>query len=179
MSRFIYVDNSNLFLEARKLALVQKGLVASMQEAQATHAFDNSYRLDYYKLLECLALDEPVARAVVFGSSAVPDSPVWKHAEEAGWEVFSFERNFKNKEKKIDIAVATEMLVDAFKHVQRRTDQIVLVAGDSDYLPAVCRLTEEGFVVLVYFWGQAAHELKQAATEFIGMDRWLADLELR
>jgi uncharacterized LabA/DUF88 family protein len=178
MSRFIYVDNSNLFLEARKLALVQKGLVASMHEAQAARAFDHSYRLDYFKLLECLAVDEPVARAVVFGSSAVPDSPVWKHAEEAGWEVFSFERNFKNKEKKIDIAVATEMLVDAFKHVHKRSDQIVLVAGDSDYLPAVCRLTEEGFVVLVYFWGQAAHELKEVATDFITMDPWLADLEL-
>jgi uncharacterized LabA/DUF88 family protein len=92
--------------------------------------------------------------------------------------VRSFERNLKNKEKKIDIAVVTEMLIDAFNSMDRHNDQIVLVAGDSDYLPAVFRLREEGFVVLIYFWSQAANELKQVATEFICMDDHLADLEL-
>lgn len=71
------------------------------------------------------------------------------------------------------------MLLDAFKQMDRLTDQIVLVAGDSDYLPAVVRLQEDGFTVLVCFWGQAAAELKKVATEFVCMDEYLADLELR
>jgi len=116
---------------------------------------------------------------VLFGSKVTADNAIWEHAEGAGWEVFSFERNYKNREKKIDIAVVTEMIMDAFKRALRSRDQIILVAGDSDYLPAVHRLKEEGFVVLVYFWSQAATELKQAATEFICMDDFLGNLELR
>lgn len=179
MSRFIYVDNSNLFIEARKLAAVQAGLVGSMREAQAVRATDNTYNIDYSRLLDLLAEEQVVGRAVLFGSKVTADDAIWDHAEKAGWEVFSFERNFKNKEKKIDIAVVTEMLLDAFKQVDRSNDQIVLVAGDSDYLPAVVRLREDGFTVLVCFWGQAAAELKKVATEFVCMDEYLADLELR
>ena len=179
MSRFIYLDNSNLFIEARKLAAVQKGIVGSMKEAQALRATDNTYNLDYARLLGLLAGDQEIGRAVLFGSKVTSDNAIWAHMEAAGWEVFSFERNFKNKEKKIDIAVVTEIMLDAFKHVNRERDQVLLVAGDSDYLPAVFRLREEGFVVLVYFWGQAAHELKEVATEFLCMDDYLADLELR
>jgi uncharacterized LabA/DUF88 family protein len=179
MSRFIYVDNSNLFIEARKLATVQKGMVGSMREAQAVRAMDNTYNIDYFSLRDFLSDGSGVGRAVLFGSKVTGDDAIWQHAETAGWEVRSFERNQKNREKKIDIAVVTEMLTDAFKHVDHQNDQIVLVAGDSDYLPAVVRLREEGFVVLVYFWSQGATELKQVATEFICMDDHLADLELR
>jgi uncharacterized LabA/DUF88 family protein len=179
MSRFIYVDNSNLFIEARKLATVQKGMVGSMREAQEVRAMDNTYNIDYFHLMHLLAAGGRIGRAALFGSKVTADDAIWAHADEAGWEVRSFERNQKNREKKIDIAVVTEMLIDAFKHVDSRNDQIVLVAGDSDYLPAVVRLREEGFVVLVYFWSQGATELKQVATEFICMDDHLADLELR
>jgi uncharacterized LabA/DUF88 family protein len=179
MSRYIYVDNSNLFIEARKLATVQKGIVRSMREAQAARAFDNTYFINYFDLRNLLSNGGGVGRAVLFGSKVTADDAIWDHADEAGWEVFAFNRNHKNKEKKIDIAVVTEMLLDAFKRVDRENDEIVLVAGDSDYLPAVTRLREEGFVVLVYFWSQAATELKQCATEFICMDDHLANLELR
>jgi uncharacterized LabA/DUF88 family protein len=179
MARFIYLDNSNLFIEARKLAAVQAGMVGSMREAQAVRAMDKSYNLDYARLREFLAEGQEVGRSVLFGSKVTVDDAIWDHAEAAGWEVFSFERNYKNKEKKIDIAVVTEMIMDAFRRALRSRDQIVLVAVDSDYLPAVHRLKEDGFVVLVFFWSQAATELKQAATEFICMDDFLANLELR
>jgi uncharacterized LabA/DUF88 family protein len=72
----------------------------------------------------------------------------------------------------------SEMLIDAFKYADPARDEIVLLAGDSDYLPAVARLREEGFVVLVYFWSQAAAELKQVATAFVEMDGHLEALEL-
>jgi uncharacterized LabA/DUF88 family protein len=179
MARFIYVDNSNLFIEARKVAAVRAGMVGSMRKAQAVRAMDNTYNLDYSKLLVFLAEGHEVGRAVLFGSKVTPDNAIWDHMESAGWEVFSFERNFKNKEKKIDIAVVTEMIMDAFKRTLRSKDQIILVAGDSDYLPAVARLTQDGYTVLVYFWSQAAMELKQAATEFVCMNEFLGDLELR
>jgi uncharacterized LabA/DUF88 family protein len=154
-------------------------MVKSMRQAQAVRVMDNTYNLDYSKLLAFLADGHDVGRAVLLGSKVTPDNAIWAHMEAAGWEVFSFERNFKNKEKKIDIAVVTEMIMDAFKRTLRSKDQIILVAGDSDYLPAVARLTQDGYVVLVYFWSQAANELKQVATEFICMDGLLGDLELR
>src|ERR1035437_7145533 len=144
MSRFIYVDNSNLFIEARKLAAVQKGMVGSMREAQVVRAMDNTYFIDYFHLRNLLSQGGGVGRAVLFGSKVTGDDEIWKHADTAGCEVRLFERNLKNKEKKIDTAVVTEMLIDAFKFVDRQNDQIVLVAGASDYLLAVVRLREDG-----------------------------------
>ena len=95
MARYIYVDNSNLFIEARRLAAVQAGLVGSMRQAQAVRALDNTYNLDYALLRDFLAEGHEVGRSVLFGSMAATGTgAVWEHAEAAGWEVFSFEPAF-------------------------------------------------------------------------------------
>ncbi len=107
---------------------------------------DNTYNLDYFHLRNLLSEGGAVGRSVLFGSKVTGDDAIWAHAETAGWEVFSFERNLKNKEKKIDIAVVTEMLTDAFTGMWIcQDDQIVLVAGDSDYLPGCHSAPGRGF----------------------------------
>lgn len=49
-------------------------------------------------------------------------------------------------------------------------DEITLVAGDADYVPAIEKLRKRGFAVQVVFWKHASRELKDAATKFIPLD---------
>lgn len=46
-------------------------------------------------------------------------------------------------------------------------DEIALVAGDSDYVPAIEKLKKRGIPVHVVFWGHAAREVRESATKFI------------
>jgi uncharacterized LabA/DUF88 family protein len=52
-----------------------------------------------------------------------------------------------------------------------------LVAGDSDYVPAVELLTEDGFRVEVVFWSSVSSELKSACSRFVELDAHLDALE--
>jgi hypothetical protein len=54
----------------------------------------------------------------------------------------------------------------------------VLVAGDSDYVPTIKELRQDGFTVEVVFWNHASRELKEVASKFIGLDSFLETLRL-
>jgi uncharacterized LabA/DUF88 family protein len=91
--------------------------------------------------------------------------------ERLGFKVTKYERNFSNKEKKVDVAIAHQMTKDAYSGAVRKgLDEMTLVAGDSDYVPVVVDLVSAGFTVHVVFWGHAAKELREAATRFVPLD---------
>jgi uncharacterized LabA/DUF88 family protein len=69
------------------------------------------------------------------------------------------------------------MVRDAYTRIDKSRDTITLVAGDSDYVPAVELLTQDGFRVEVVFWSSASAELKSIASRFIELDRHLDALE--
>ena len=48
--------------------------------------------------------------------------------------------------------------------------EMILVAGDGDYVPAVNLLIQRGFKVTVCFWNHASRELKEAASGFFSLD---------
>jgi uncharacterized LabA/DUF88 family protein len=73
-----------------------------------------------------------------------------------------YERNAANKEKKVDVAIAARVIKDAYTVIDKSKDEILLVAGDSDFVPVVADLTSEGYKVEVVFWDHAARELKAA-----------------
>jgi len=60
-----------------------------------------------------------------------------------------------------------------------QTDEITLVAGDADYVPAIEQMKELGFKFHVVFWNQASREIKEACTKFISLDPYLKHLELK
>ena len=62
------------------------------------------------------------------------------------------------------------MMDDAFNIIDKDNDDILLVAGDSDYVPVVAKLIERGFEVEVAFWGQAAKEFCDTAANFFELD---------
>ena len=90
---------------------------------------------------------------------------------------FCDRRNVENREKKVDTGIVAAMIKDAYTRISRKNDTISLVAGDSDYVPAVRMLVADGFHVEVVFWSSVSWELKKEASKFIELDKHLETLK--
>lgn len=169
MSEYVYVDNSNIFIEGKKIAARKKGV-------EDYH--DLQFRLDFGELYDFIAEHNPekIARALLLGSRPPTSDKVWSVAEQAGFEVVVLDRNQDNREKKVDTGLVAAMVRDAYTRAAK-TDVITLVAGDSDYVPAVEMLVKDGFRVEVIFWSSASSELKRSCSNFVELDKYLDDLE--
>ncbi|HEY8559594.1 MAG TPA: NYN domain-containing protein [Pyrinomonadaceae bacterium] len=179
MAEFIYVDNSNIFIEGRRIAAIRQGKARDLAEANRHDIQDRSFRIDFGELYDFISENNPdkVSRAVLFGSSPPESDAVWSIAERVGFEAVVVNRNSANKEKKIDTGIVAAMVRDAYTQADKGKDTITLVAGDSDYVPAVELLTGDGYRVEVVFWSSASNELKEVCSRFIELDRYLEKLE--
>jgi uncharacterized LabA/DUF88 family protein len=174
MNHFLYVDNSNFWIEGKRLSAVKRGYAANIYEA-ATHGIvDNAYVYDFGKLIQfAVGTDKSsLKRALLFGSTPPSSDSVWEMAKKSGFEVVTHERNPSNKEKKIDTGITAHMMRDAMK-LGETGDTIFLVAGDRDYVPPVELLIQDSYVVEVVFWSHAAEELKRSCTKFVCTDDFL------
>ena len=149
MADYIYVDNSNLYIEGRRVSAVASGLAADIFDAMNRGVLDQGYTICFGKLHEFLTGNDlkRIKRAALFGSRPPPNDSIWRYAERAGFELHLEDRNIRNKEKKIDTGIATLLTKDAYKHGKAADDLFVLVAGDSDYVPTIAALKEDGFKV--------------------------------
>lgn len=179
MADWIYVDNSNVFIEGQRVSAVQKGMALDIWDALENRILDPSYRMSFGKLYRFVAGDnrEDTARAMLFGSRPPQNDAIWQIAGQAGFEVVVHDRNFSNKEKKIDTGIVAAMTRDAYRSA-KPDDVFTIVSGDNDYVPAVEQLREDGFQVDVVFWAHAGRELREAATNFISLDQHLAALQV-
>lgn len=177
---YIYVDNSNLYIEGRRASAVAQGLASNIREAMDQGILDQGYTISFGKLHEFLTGNDlgKIKRAALFGSRPPPNDSIWRHAERAGFELHLEDRNVRNKEKKIDTGIATLITKDAYKHGKPKEDTFVLVAGDSDYVPTIKELREDGYTVEVVFWDHAARELREVASKFISLDQYLDTLRI-
>jgi uncharacterized LabA/DUF88 family protein len=114
---------------------------------------------------------------MLFGSRPPPDDSLWGAAKRKGFEPVVYDRNIANKEKKIDTDIVATMMEDSFTLVDPKTDEITLVSGDADYVPAIEKLKNRDIVVHVVFWSHAARELKEVASKFIDLDPYLDHLK--
>lgn len=177
---YIYVDNSNLYIEGRRVAAVASGLAGSIREAMDDGILDHGYTISFGKLHEFLTGNDltKIKRAALFGSRPPPNDSIWRYAEKAGFELHLEDRNVKNKEKKIDTGIATLITKDAYKFGKPQEDTFVLVAGDADYVPTINELKADGYAVEVVFWNHAARELREVASKFIPLDQYLEALRI-
>jgi uncharacterized LabA/DUF88 family protein len=180
MADYIYVDNSNLYIEGRRVSAVSQGLAANIYDAMNDGVLDQGYTISFGKLHEflCGADKRNIRRAALFGSRPPPNDGIWAFAQRAGFELHLEDRNVRNKEKKIDTGIATLLTKDAYKHGKPKEDVFVLVAGDADYVPTINELKADGYIVEVVFWDHASKELKEAASKFIGLNKHLEHLRL-
>jgi len=177
---YIYVDNSNLYIEGRRVSAVKQGHASSIIRAMRDGTLDHAYTISFGKLHEFLTGNDPskIKRAALFGSRPPPNDGIWQIAKRAGFELHLEDRNVANKEKKIDTGIATLLTKDAYKHGNPKEDVFTLVAGDADYVPTINELKSDGYRVEVVFWNHASKELRDAATKFIGLNQYLETLRL-
>ena len=178
MAELVYVDNSNVFIEGKRVKAVESGLAMNIYDAMNNRILDNTYKLDFGRLHHFIAGDDEwnIKRCMLFGSRPPPNDSLWDAARRAGFDVKTEERNVQNKEKKIDTGIVAAMTKDAYTICDQDSDTITLVAGDGDFVPPVVLLVEDGFNVEVAFWSHASAELKAACSKFVSLDPILKHL---
>lgn len=172
MTLFVYVDNSNVWIEGMRVSAVKKGLAASAQDAMSRKISDQSWTYDFGRLYQAVCPDTAqIGRSSLFGSRPPANDSLWDLARNEGFEVFTFDRNFSNKEKEVDV-VATQIMADSYEHMRATNgDRVVLLSGDRDYVPTVKSLATRKLPTTVVFWQHAtAHDLKVAADDYVSLD---------
>jgi uncharacterized LabA/DUF88 family protein len=174
---YLYVDNSNVWIEGMHVSAVHHGLAPNIWTAQQEKICDYQWKLDFGKLYQFAGGQaSEVGRAVLFGSRPPENDSLWAMAQARGFQTVVYDRNFNNKEKKVDTSIVTEIMSDAASAIRPESDEITLVAGDADYVPAIENLRRRGFTFHVMFWKHAARELRDAASKFFPMDDYLDHL---
>jgi uncharacterized LabA/DUF88 family protein len=176
-ANFLYVDNSNVWIEGMHVAAVAAGSAPDIWTAQTQNICDFGWKLDFGRLY-AFAGGDGAGRAVLFGSRPPANDSLWAVAKNRGFEVLVYDRNIRNKEKKVDTSIATEIMADSYERMTAGTDEVTLVAGDGDYVPTVDQVRARGFSVYVAFWEHASRELKDAATRFVSLNPDLDHLRL-
>lgn len=173
MVLFVYVDNSNVWIEGMRISAVRKGLATSTDDAMTRRITDQSWAYDFGRLYEAVCPDTAkIGRSSLFGSRPPQNDSLWHLAREKGFEVCVFDRNFSNKEKEVDAAITTTILEDSYEHMRSdRGDRVVLVAGDRDYVPPIESLKRRGIPTSVVFWSHAtAKDLRAAADNYTDLE---------
>lgn len=177
---FSYVDNSNVWIEGRRIQAVRDGLARDPKEAMDRQVF-GYWAYDFGRLYELVCpLGSMVGRSLLIGSKPPPNDSVWARGRDEGFQVEVFDRSFFGKEKQVDARIGTAMMEDSYEHMDaRRGDLAVLVAGDGDYLPQIRSLQRRGLRVRVLFWRHAtSNDLRATANEFIALDPFFDQLTL-
>jgi len=176
MAKYVYVDNSNVWIEGRRAAAVENGDAYDIAEAIRHGILDRGWKYDFGKLLELVGgRKNGLKKAFLFGSRPPQNDSLWEAARLGGFEVVVEDRNAENIEKKIDTGIVTQMMADSYECItDKSVDEMILVAGDKDYVPAVNHISKRGIRVVVYFWDHAASELKDHAAEFISLNKYFA-----
>ena len=180
MANYLYVDNSNVWIEGMRVSAVQHGMAPDIWTATEHKILDYGWKIDFGRLFEFAGGDRSeVGRAVLYGSRPPKNDSLWAMAERKGFEVVVQDRNLSNKEKKIDTGIATDIVADSYELMNPDSDEVTLVAGDSDYVPTIERLKRRNIRFYVVFWNHASRELKEACTQFYSMDSHLEHLRLK
>lgn len=174
MADWIYVDNSNVFIEGKRVSAVKLGLAPDIWDAVHYRILDNDYRMSFGKLYQFVAGNNKAetARAMLFGSRPPENDAIWDIAKRAGFEVVTHDRNAANREKKIDTGLVAALTRDAYRNA-KKGDIFTIVSGDNDYVPAI-----EQLQVDVVFWSHAGIELRNTASNFIPLDAHLDNLRV-
>ncbi len=172
MAELVYVDNSNIFIEGKRVKAVDSGLAMNIYDAMNNRILEQSYKIDFGRLHDFVAGTDKteIKRCMLFGSKPPSSDTIWRIAKKAGFEVITEDRNVANKEKKIDTGIVFAMTKDAYRIVDKSSDTITLVAGDADFVPPVRDLVEDGYNVEVVFWEHAAKELQEVCSKFINLN---------
>ncbi len=178
MGKFIYIDNSNVWIEGKYYSAVKKNMVANIFDAHENKICDMPWGYDFGKLLNisCEGDVASLKRAVLYGSKPTDNDSLWNAARRSGFEVFTPTRNMNNREKRVDTGFDKEVLKDLYKSVISHDDEIILVIGDADHVPVTEAILEENMKFTLVFWDNASEALKCKASKFISLNDHIAEI---
>ena len=141
---WIYVDDSNLWISGKKAYAEAHKLLTSG---------DPRARFDIGYLNEVIAEGREVSSRTLYGSRPPPVDTVWAKIEEQGWKVdIKQKRYHTGKEKQVDV----QLVADVVSLVNwEKTGTVIIVSGDSDYIPAINEALAQGWKVEVWSWEKA------------------------
>ncbi len=170
MSYFVFVDNSNVWIEGKIASAVAKGWASNSSEAHEKKIEDTAWRIDFGKLLNFVTNGNisEIKRAVLFGSKPPYNDSLWKAMSKAQFEVVSLDRNAAGKEKAIDTGIISQIDRAIYKQ-STEGDIFVLVMGDKDFKPALETIRDEKCSSIVAFWDNASAELVSEADDYLNL----------
>ena len=141
---WIYVDDSNLWIEGKKAYAKAHNLLTSE---------DPRARFDIGQLNEVVAEGREVGGRMLYGSKPPPVDTVWAKMEEQGWNVKIENKSYHTgKEKQVD----SKLITDVVSVVNReKIGTVIIVAGDVDYKPPIEEALDRGWNVEVWSWEKA------------------------
>lgn len=157
---FIYVDDSNMWIEAKKLAANKLNLKC---------VEDPRLRLDIGKVTDVIANNRKVAWGILYGSEPPPIDSVWQKIRERGWKVITTQRSsFTGKEKQVDHQMVADITALVSGCIVK--GKIVMVSGDADMIPAISKSLQMKWSTEIWMWGNGvSNALKQLAEENPGL----------
>lgn len=164
MRSYIFVDNSNIFIEGQRAAALVEGSVTRGKR----------YRLDFGRLFEFLNRDRQGTFfqlgaeqfPKLYGSEPPPLDSIWRVLEAMGVGLKIFRRNPRGVEKRVDAALIIDCTKLVSKWQPSHDGEIVIVAGDADYFDLVGDAKAEGWPVRVVCWEAATAEIVRNLPEF-------------
>lgn len=156
----LFIDNSNLFIEAQRVA-------------RSKFYYDDQLvirlRISYGDLLEEIRGQRSLKETVLVGSEPPKNDSLWNKLESLNIKPRIFRRDFSGREKGVD-AELTNAIRDTLED-NANPGTIAIVAGDRDYLPTLERCVKKQWDVEIYFWEQASNFLKDLnGARFISLD---------
>ena len=160
-----FVDGTNLLTEMGKIIGVS-GIAYSPNDDAiklGTRIIDDL--LLWYR---CVSVDKyRVIRSYWFGSFQGSQEQAFhlkSTLRKAEYEPMIYQKFKGGREKKVDIAVAKEMLINAFNH---NCDIALLISGDEDYVDLVQEVKRYGVTVVGAFFTQGrSPDLELACDQF-------------
>ncbi|MCJ7633670.1 NYN domain-containing protein [Candidatus Bathyarchaeota archaeon] len=150
----VFIDGSNVFHALRRLGL----------------------KIDYQKLVNVLVGERTLVRPYYYASMKVPQIETqYRFHRALGYEGFTVitkpvkaVREDVWIEKGVDLALATDMLVSAFRNL---FDTAILVSGDQDFVTVLDEVKRLGKKVEVAaFQSTIGNELKVVADRYVALD---------
>lgn len=151
---FIFVDDSNVFIEGRKAVAVLR----------SSEVEGKRYRLDFGNLFRALTppggssffIEDGEHYPRLYGSEPPRLDSLWDRLEEMGVSVTIFKKNFFGKEKAVGTSIVSDG-TDLVSHVGGSPDrELVLVGGDRDIVPLLAKAEKYNWHSRVVFWRHAA-----------------------
>ena len=167
----VFVDGTNLLTEMGKLLGVSK--IAYSPNDDVLQMATTVVRVLVQRLYFELPGEQRVLRQYWFGSAQGSQEDALRvktSLRKYEFEPMIFQKFKGGREKKVDIAVAKEMLINAFHH---NCENVLLIAGDEDYVDLVNDIKRYGVVVIGAFFDQGrSPDLALACDKFLKLDIW-------